>query len=87
MGPVFSLNSTFCPTAFKISKISEKTIAASKLNLFIGCSEASVASFTFRQKLIKFLFFLLIFWYSGSYLTACLKNHIGKFFFLFKREL
>jgi hypothetical protein len=53
IGPWLSLNSTFCPVACNINKISEKTMTASTSNLVIGCKDTVVESFIFKQNFIE----------------------------------
>ena len=75
IGPKSFLKVTFCLNAFGTNKISEKIIAASKLNLLIGCKVISLDNSSFKHKLTKFGFSDLIFLNSGKYLPACLINH------------
>ena len=57
--------------------MSEKIIAASKLNLLIGCNVISEDKFSFKHNFIKSGFFYLISLNSGNYLPACLIIQIG----------
>ena len=63
--------------------MSEKIIAESRLNLFIGCNVISELISLFKQRLIKFWFCDLIFLNSGKYLPAYLINHTDLQIFLF----
>ena len=61
IGPIDSLNSTFCPNACGITKISEKRIMKSKLKRLIGCNDISAAKLELKQRSIKFSLFFLYF--------------------------
>ena len=49
MGPIFFLNSTCCFNPYGNINISEKIMAASKLNLLRGCSVISAAKLEFKH--------------------------------------
>ena len=62
----------------EISKnISEKIIAASRLNLFMGCNVISVARLLLKHNFKKLGFSCLSCLNSGKYLPACLINQTG----------
>ena len=77
LGPKPFSNSTFWFNPYGNIKISEKIIAASKLNLFKGCKVISDERDSFKHNSIKLGFDFLISLNSGKYLPACLIIQIG----------
>ena len=86
LGPNPFSNLTSCPKPYGNIKISEKIIAASNPNRFIGCKVTSEAIFGVYTIFINPLDFFLSFLNSGKYLPACLIIHTGSpfVFFCFK---
>ena len=83
---LFSSNLRGIPIASGITKISEKIIAASRSNLFIGIRVVWHASSGVLQSFKKSPVFCLRFLYSGRYLPACLMIHMGVLSHVFPRR-